>query len=112
MLHHVEGQFLGLAGEHFGELEEAEEEHQLQVFTGQLFAFLRRRLAAGGAFAGGVDRGPVVFEVRRQRDGGRGEGGAVRGGGGVQGEEVYLHLIITTGVEDVAALRQGFDQHG
>ena len=52
VLHHVEAQFLGLAGEHFGELEEAEEEHQLQVFTGELFAFLGVRLAVCGAFAG------------------------------------------------------------
>jgi len=41
MLLHVEVQLLGLAGEHFGELQQAEEEHQLQVFAGQLLAFLR-----------------------------------------------------------------------
>ena len=112
MLLHVEVQLLGLAGEHFGELEEAEEEHQLQVLTGQLFALLGGGLAAGGGFAGGVDRGPVVFQVRGLGDGGRGQRGRVRGGGGVQGEEVHLHLIIAAGVEDVAPLRQRFEQDG
>jgi len=52
VLHHVEAQFFGLAGKHLGELEEAEEEHQLQVLTVELFAFLGGRLAAGGVFAG------------------------------------------------------------
>jgi hypothetical protein len=49
VLHHVEAQFFGLTGEHFGELEE---EHELEVFTVELFACLGGRLAAGGAFAG------------------------------------------------------------
>ena len=112
MLLHVEVQLLGLAGEHFGELEEAEEEHQLQVLTGELFALLGGGLAAGGGFAGGVDGGPVVFEVGGLGDGGRGQGGGVRGGGRVQGEQVYLHLVVAAGVEDVAALRQRFEQDG
>jgi hypothetical protein len=112
VLHHVEAQFLGLAGEHFGELQEVEEEHELQVFAGQLLAFLGDGLAAGGGFAGGVDRGSVVFQIRGLRDGGRGQGGGVRGGGVEEGEQVRLHLVVTAGVEDVAALWQRLQQHG
>lgn len=112
MLLHVERQFLGLAGEHSSELEETEEEHQLQVLARELFAFLCHGLAAGGAFAGGVDGGPVVFEVRGQRDGGRGKRGRVRGGGVVQGEQVCLHFVIAAGLEDGAAVWQRLQQHG
>ena len=54
MLLHVEGRFFGLAGEHFGELEETEEEHPLQVLTGELFALLGGGLAAGGGDASGA----------------------------------------------------------
>ena len=72
VLHHVEAQFFGLAGEHFGELEEVQEEHQLQVFAGELFAFLRGRLGARGGLAGLIDGDPVVLQGRGLREGGGG----------------------------------------
>ena len=112
MLHHVEGQFLGLAGEHFGELEEVEEEHQLQVFAGELFAFLRGGLAAGGELAGLINRDPVVFQIRGLRERRGSQIGLMRGGGGEQGLQMYLHLIIAAGLEDRAALRLRFQQNG
>ena len=112
MLHHVEGQFLGLAGEHFGELEEVEEEHQLQVLAGELFAFLGDGLAAGGAFAGLINRDPVVFQIRGLRERRGGQIGLMRGGGGEQGLQMHFHLIIAAGLEDGAALRQCFEQNG
>lgn len=112
MLLHIEAQFLGLAGEHFGELEEVEEEHQLQVFAGELFAFLRDSLAAGGQLAGLINRDPVVFQIRGLRERRGGQIGLMRGGGGEQGLQMYLHLIIAAGLEDGAALRQRFEQNG
>ena len=60
---HVEGQFLGLAGEHFGQLEEGEEEHDLQVLTGHFLAFLGGGLGTASGFTGGIDGHPGVLEV-------------------------------------------------
>ena len=112
MLHHVEAQFFGLAGEHFGELEEVQEEHELQVFAGELFAFLRGRLGAGGGFAGLINGDPVVLQGRGLREGGWGEAGLMRRRGIEQGLQMRLHLVIAAGLEDGAALLQRFEQNG
>lgn len=112
MLLHVEAQLLGLAGEHFGELEEVEEEHQLQVFAGEPFAFLCHGLCTGRGLAGLINGDPVVFQRGGLREGGGGQIGLMRGGGIEQGLQMYFHLIIAAGLEDRAALRQGFEQNG
>ena len=112
MLLHVEAQLLRLAGEHLGELQEVEEEHELQVFAGQLLAFLRGAAGARGGLAGLVDRDPVVLQVRGLRDGGRGQAGLMRGGGVQQRLQMRFHLVIAAALKDAAALRQRFEQGG
>ncbi len=59
--------------EGFGELEEVQEEHEVQVFAGELFAFFRYGLGAGGGSAGLVDGDPVVLQGRGRREVGGGE---------------------------------------
>lgn len=112
MLHHVECQLLRLAGEHFGELEEVEEEHQLQVLAGQFLALLRAGLTASRDLAGLINGDPVVFQIRGLSERGGDQTGLMRGGGSKQGLQMHLYLIIAAGLEDGAALRQCFEQNG
>ena len=110
MLLHVEGQLLGLAGEHLRQFEEVEEEHELQVLTRQALALLRGRFGAGGAFTGAVDGHPVGFHRAGQCDDGGHQIRRARGDDGEQGLQMHLQLVIPAGVEDAAAFRQRFDQ--
>ena len=110
MLLHVEAQLLRLAGEHFGELEEIEEEHELEVLAGQFLAFFRRGLRTGGGFTGLVDGDPIVLEVGGQGDRGGSERGTVGRRRIEQGLQVCLDLVIAAGLEDRAAIWQRFEQ--
>lgn len=71
VLLHVEGQLFRLAGEHFGQFQQIEEQHERQVLTRQALVLLRGRFGTGGALTGCMDGRPVALQRRGQRyDGG------------------------------------------
>lgn len=108
MLLHVEGELFGLAGEHFGDLQQGEEKHELEVLAGEALFLLGGGLGAGGLLAGEVDAGPGVLQCGGLGDEGCAEIGLVGGDGGEQGLEVVSHLVVVAGAEDGAALGHAF----